>query len=99
MDVNTSAGLKTMDRKRQNPRSGISDVFRLCREDVPHPDRLYHETKLLNNKLYEDSCESGAFEYEKGYLGINDLKLVTQAEIALHGERLKDFAYSLTMVT
>ncbi|KAK5730855.1 hypothetical protein LTR15_000793 [Elasticomyces elasticus] len=90
---------KTMDRKRQNPRPGISDVFRLRREDVPHPDRLYHETRLLNNKLYEDSCESGASEYEKGYLGINDLELVMQAEIALHGERPKDFAYSLTMVT
>ncbi|KAK4962942.1 hypothetical protein LTR10_000569 [Elasticomyces elasticus] len=88
-----------MDRKRQNPRSGISDVFRLRREDVPHPDRLYHETRLLNNKLYEDSCESRASEYEKGYLDINDLKLVMQAEIALHGERPKDFAYSLTMVT
>ncbi|KAK5695039.1 hypothetical protein LTR17_024668 [Elasticomyces elasticus] len=90
---------KTMNHRRQNLGYGISDVFRFRREDVPHPDRLYHETRLLINKLYEDSGESGASGYEKKYLGIDDFKLVIQAEIASHGERPKHFAYSLTMVT
>ncbi|KAK3617791.1 hypothetical protein LTR56_025053 [Elasticomyces elasticus] len=90
---------KTMDHRRQILGYGISDVFRLRREDVSYPDRLYHETRLFINKLYEDSGESGASGYEKKYLGIDDLKLVIHAEIALHGERSKDFAYSLTMVT
>ncbi|KAK5689941.1 hypothetical protein LTR17_026109 [Elasticomyces elasticus] len=90
---------KTMNHRRQNLGYGISNVFRPRREDVPHPDRLYHETRLLINKLYEDSGKSGASGYEKKYLGIDDFKLVIQAGIALHGERPKDFAYSLTMVT